>query len=81
MPTCAECKHLKTDTPIARKTAALGFSVCAKGVVAGGGLDYWPIEFWHECETFSKLTGEKLIDRKKKLTHWTNYLLKTMGKA
>lgn len=80
MPTCADCKHLKTDTPVARKTAALGFAVCAKGVVAGGGLDFYPVAFWHDCEAFSKLSELKLIERRKKLEYWTDYLLKTMGK-
>lgn len=77
---CADCRHLKTDTPLSRKTAALGFSVCALGICPRGGLDYYPLEFDHACSKHQKLVGSGLADRRKKLKFWTDYLLKTMGK-
>ena len=77
MSVCSECRYLKVDQPMARKSAALGFAVCDAGVKPKT-MDFYPIEFSHKCAKFDPLKGAELDDRKRKLKHWTDYLSRSM---
>lgn len=82
MSVCAYCRFMKTDTKLARKTAALGFAICGKGHrpkdFGAEFLDYYPVEMHQSCKSYECLPNDALRERKISIARWQDYLIRKM---